>query len=270
MTKNIEGSLEAMDLPTLVQFVSYEGQTVIHLKHGSQTGEIYLDNNEVCHAELHGPNGESALIGEEVVYELLSWETGTFKVERNVPPPKVSIQTQWAFLVMEGMRQLDERRSQKELAIDNNEELLSELLAEMSAEDAAEIKKLVKQNKEIDMANVNQTLSEIMKIDGAIACALVDYESGLTLGTAGTGLNIELAAAGNTNVVRAKQAVMKDLGLKGGIEDILITLTEQYHLVRILHDRSSHLFLYVALDRTHANLGMARHKLLAIEKDLEV
>jgi hypothetical protein len=79
-----------------------------------------------------------------------------------------------------------------------------------------------------------------------------------------------LAAAGNTNVVRSKQAVMKDLALKGGIEDILITLTEQYHLIRILSDSAAHLFLYVALDRTHANLGLARHKLIAIEKELEL
>lgn len=117
------------------------------------------------------------------------------------------------------------------------------------------------------MADLNQTLENVMAIDGAIAAALVDWESGLTLGTIGNGLNIELAAAGNTNVVRSKLAVMKDLELKGTIEDILITLTEQYHLIRLLESNPS-LFLYVALRRDIANLGLARHRLSNIEKEL--
>ena len=121
------------------------------------------------------------------------------------------------------------------------------------------------------MASIQDTLDEIMGFDGAIAAALVDWQSGMTLGTAGGGnaLNIELAAAGNTNVVRAKLAVMKDLKIKGGIEDILITLTGQYHLIRLLGSNKT-LFIYVALKSDQANLGLARHKLAALEGDLEV
>ena len=84
------------------------------------------------------------------------------------------------------------------------------------------------------MSHIKDTLKEVLKIEGAIATALVDWSSGMTLGTAGNGLNIEVAAAGNTNVVRSKMAVMKDLKIKGGIEDILITLDDQYHLIRLL------------------------------------
>lgn len=272
-TADIEGTLDAMDLPALVQFASQGGdQTLIRLERNTYIGELYLDGKTLCHAELYEPNGNSVQIGEEVVYELLSWETGTFKVRKNIQLPKVTIQTEWTFLLMEGLRQLDERRYDNEENLEELEdnELLSDLLAEMSTEDAAKLKDLIKQNREYDMANISKTLDEIMKIDGALGAALVDWESGLTLGTAGSGLNIELAAAGNTNVVRAKQAVMKDLRLKGGIEDILITLTEQYHLIRMLSDSAAHLFLYVAMDRTHANLGLARHKLIAIEHELEL
>lgn len=120
------------------------------------------------------------------------------------------------------------------------------------------------------MANLNQTLEAVMQIDGAVAAALVDWESGLTLGTVGDGnFNIDLAAAGNTNVVSSKLSVMKDLKLKGTIEDILITLTEQYHLIRLLKDHPN-LFLYVALNRSRSNLGLARHRLSALEKDLSI
>ncbi|MCB0170036.1 MAG: hypothetical protein H6631_18985 [Anaerolineaceae bacterium] len=121
------------------------------------------------------------------------------------------------------------------------------------------------------MANIQDTLDGIMEIDGAIAAAVVDWNSGMTLGTAGGGkyLDIELAAAGNTNVVRAKLDVMKSLNLKGSIEDILITLTEQYHLIRLLGSNPN-LFIYVALHRSQANLGLARYTLTQLERELEV
>jgi hypothetical protein len=120
--------------------------------------------------------------------------------------------------------------------------------------------------------NVDESLQDAMAIKGAIGAALVDYTSGMTLGTAGgNGINLDVAAAGNTEVVRAKQAVMKELGIKGGIEDILITLDKQLHIIRLMDsDRGDGLFLYVALHKDQANLAMARHQLSAIEKSLAV
>ena len=120
--------------------------------------------------------------------------------------------------------------------------------------------------------NVDESLSDAMNIKGALGAALVDYTSGLTLGTAGGGqINLDVAAAGNTEVVKAKMSVMKELGIKGGIEDILITLDKQLHLIRMMDsDRGEGLFLYVALHKDQSNLAMARHKLANIEKELAV
>ncbi|MDH6710610.1 hypothetical protein P3T27_007360 [Kitasatospora sp. MAA19] len=110
-------------------------------------------------------------------------------------------------------------------------------------------------------------------IEGAIGAALVDYNSGMALATLDGpgGLDLNVAAAGNTDVVRAKMRTMDMLGLQDGIEDILITLSSQYHLIRPLTGRTGKgLFLYLALDKTRANLAMARHQLTRIEADLEV
>ncbi|MGW3071824.1 MULTISPECIES: hypothetical protein [unclassified Kitasatospora] len=110
-------------------------------------------------------------------------------------------------------------------------------------------------------------------IEGAIGAALVDYNSGMALATLDGpgGLDLNVAAAGNTDVVRAKMRTMDMLGLQDGIEDILITLTSQYHLIRPLTGRTGKgLFLYLALDKSRANLAMARHQLSRIEADLEV
>lgn len=122
-----------------------------------------------------------------------------------------------------------------------------------------------------EMANISKTLEEAMKIDGAIAAALADWESGLCLGTAGGGarLNVEVAAAGNCQVVKAKMATMAELGIKGSIHDILITLEDQVHLIRPLR-RDENLFLYLAIDKVKGNLGMARHRLQKLESELNL
>ncbi len=121
--------------------------------------------------------------------------------------------------------------------------------------------------------DIDTSLKAAMAIDGAVGAALVDYESGMALGTAGGGrfLNLELAAAGNTEVVRSKLRTMHSLELGDEIEDILITLGRQYHLIRLLRtDRSSSLFLYLALDRAKSNLALARHELRRIESALDL
>jgi hypothetical protein len=125
--------------------------------------------------------------------------------------------------------------------------------------------------KEALVANVKESLARIMELDGALAAAVVDSNSGMMLGSSGTSGNIDLevAAAGNTEVVRAKRKTMKALSLRDNIDDILITLQTQYHLIRPLTTNDS-LFVYLVLDKTKSNLAMARHQLSNAEKALSV
>jgi len=118
------------------------------------------------------------------------------------------------------------------------------------------------------MANVKEVVPKLMEIDGIIGCCIVDSNSGMMLGAAGgAGMNLEVAAAGNTEVVRSKRKTMKALGLGDHIEDMLITLGRQYHIIRPLASNDA-LFIYLVLDKTRANLAMARHQLSQIEKQL--
>jgi hypothetical protein len=112
-------------------------------------------------------------------------------------------------------------------------------------------------NLELDMSTVNEALNGLLRTDGAVAAALVDSNSGMMLGGVGTGMDLELAAAGNTEVVRSKMKTMKSLGLNDAIEDILITLHKQYHIIRPVQAKAG-IFIYLVLDRSRANLAMAR------------
>lgn len=122
--------------------------------------------------------------------------------------------------------------------------------------------------------NVETALKEAMVIDGALGAALVDWDSGMPLGTLGGGryLDLDLAAAGNTEVIRANMRALAALDLDDTAEDILITLGKQYHLIRLMtnSDGAQNMFLYLALDRSKANLALARHQLKRIEGDLVI
>jgi hypothetical protein len=133
-------------------------------------------------------------------------------------------------------------------------------------------KENTQKRKEFIMSKVTK-LDECMDIDGAIAAALVDMSSGMAVATVGNpkSLNLDVAAAGNTNVLRAKQKTMEELGLDEDIEDILITLGSQYHIIRpLMEDAGKGLFLYFALDKAKANLAMARFKLSKIEENMSI
>src|SRR5690242_6629529 len=122
--------------------------------------------------------------------------------------------------------------------------------------------------------NIETALKEAMTIDGAVGVCLVDWDSGMSLGALGGGkyLDLDVAAAGNTEVIRAKMRTMESLRPDDTIEDILITLSKQYHLIRLLRSSRSEqgLFLYLVLDRGKANLALARHNLRSIEADLTI
>lgn len=113
-------------------------------------------------------------------------------------------------------------------------------------------------------------ISGLKDIDGFVGGCLVDSESGLLLGKeGGKDFDLDAAAAGNTEVVRAKRKTMAALGISGNIEDILITLDDQYHLIRLLNSNEA-VFLYVVLDKARGNLGMARMLTKGVEKTLDL
>ena len=115
---------------------------------------------------------------------------------------------------------------------------------------------------------MNTNISELNEIAGFVGGCLVDSDTGLMLASEGGGkLDLEAASALNTQVVKAKLSAIKTLKLDDTIEDILISLGKQYHLIRPLTAAPS-VFIYVALDRSTANLGLARIKLKSIEAGL--
>lgn len=122
------------------------------------------------------------------------------------------------------------------------------------------------------MADYSKQLKDgLGDLSGFIAAALADSDSGMALGTVGGGkeFDIDVAVAANTEVVKAKGKAMKALKLDDAIEDILITLSGQYHLIRPLSGNPE-VFLYLVLNRSSANLALARMRLKSVEGEISV
>ncbi len=118
----------------------------------------------------------------------------------------------------------------------------------------------------MELNNIDNMLEELMGINGAIATGVIDWESGMALGMKSNGnFDIELACAGNAEVIKAKMATMKSLNLEGEISDILITLTDQLHIISMVPGYPE-LAVYLALDASKANLALAR---AAVKKALK-
>ena len=111
------------------------------------------------------------------------------------------------------------------------------------------------------MAREKELVDVIEKIQhdasGFIAASLVDLESGMTLAVKAARSDFDLTAASayNSELVKQKLKIMATLGIAGGIEDMLITLTDQIHLIKMV---SKSTFLYLAVDRSQSNIAIVR------------
>jgi hypothetical protein len=95
-------------------------------------------------------------------------------------------------------------------------------------------------------------------VPGFIAASMVDLDSGMTLAVKAARTDFDLAAASafNSEIVKQKFKTIKALGLKSVLEDILLTLSDQLHLIRMVGDRT---FIYLAAERSSTNLAIIRN-----------
>jgi predicted regulator of Ras-like GTPase activity (Roadblock/LC7/MglB family) len=118
-----------------------------------------------------------------------------------------------------------------------------------------------------DRPSLESVLEKLLSFDGAMCVALVDSETGMILGKAGDGVDIDLAAAGASGILRARLASIKALGGEDHIEDVLISLTSQVQIIHPL-PRNPSIFTYLIGDKAKSSLAMARFK--AAEADLQI
>ena len=252
------GNLGGVTLAGLLQLLEMESRScTVRVFSAGRSGRIFIEQGKVV-GSLQDDE-----MGMEAMRIILSWPDPTIELgplrtsERSVPMSLSAVLLDAARIEDENLRNGDfdlEEWAEDPFAEPIQNSPPSEATREQKDDEA--------------MANIEQAINAAMNIQGCIAAALVDHESGMCLGSKANGFPIEVAAAGNTEVLRAKLRVKSELGLDGGIQDMLITLDTQFHLIVPL--RQGSLVLYIAIDRKTGNLAMARHKLSSIESTLVV
>jgi predicted regulator of Ras-like GTPase activity (Roadblock/LC7/MglB family) len=105
---------------------------------------------------------------------------------------------------------------------------------------------------------LNETLEQIAsEINGFIGASVVDMDSGMTLATITRRADFDLstASAYNSEMVKLKLKTISTLNLKSQLEDVLLTLSDQIHLIKMIGKGT---FLYLAAERASTNLAIVR------------
>lgn len=99
----IEGTLKELNLANIIQLNCTEMNTAtVSLSYQGKGGIICFSQGNIVHAAV------GDLVGEEAVYELLTWPDASFVVETEKIPPGRTISSNWSELLLEGIRRVDE------------------------------------------------------------------------------------------------------------------------------------------------------------------
>jgi hypothetical protein len=227
------GRITGITLFGLLQLLEVERKSGLVVVQASQReGRLYFEEGAFVHAHTR------VLDGLEAAYEILGWPDPTVEIFYKRRTRERTVREPLQHVLMEAARLLDE-----------------------SARSRGGEERAVPTERDEDV-HAESILAEVLKIDGAIGAALVQATSGAVLGkiAVGRGLDMERAAKIAHDLVQAA------FRLRDGIEDIMITVDKQYHVIRALGPGED-VFVHLVLDRERASLGMARQQLAKLARN---
>jgi len=238
------GRIRGITLFGLLQLLEVEQKTgLVVVNAGGQEGRLYFESGALVHAHTRG------LDGVDAAYEILTWPDPSVEIFYKRRAREHTVKERLQGVLMEAARLLDERGRPG-----GPSEPVAPQPAAAPAQPAPGVDRLPEQT----------LLEEALAIDGALGVALVHATSGMALGQAGGGreLDMDAAAAGAADVARAAIGTLRS---GDATQDIMITFGKRYHVIRFLKPDSD-VFLFLVLDRERASLGMARHRLAQIAR----
>lgn len=281
--------IEGLTLSGFAQLLTLERKTCrLRVSDDERFGDLFFTAGQLVDARL----GQA--VGERAAIDLLSWDSPSAKLDlyTQFQSQRTTIEAPLNHLLLEAMRLKDEAQEEARRgnaapgnAAPGNAAHGDATLGDAAHGDAAPAEAAdgdrplvpdpaqaeVDADPVVNAGPIVEALRRAMDIENALGVALVDHQAGTCLGHLNVDdtLNIEAAALGNIEVFRLKMRLIEDLQLEDSIEDILISLGHQFHLIRPAREAPHH-FLYLALDRAKTNLALARHGLKTIEKTLQL
>jgi predicted regulator of Ras-like GTPase activity (Roadblock/LC7/MglB family) len=122
----------------------------------------------------------------------------------------------------------------------------------------------------LDPQRAAHALDAMLQVDGLMGCAVVDTATGMVVTQKVREehpVDIDLAAAACTQVLRVHDRHARDMGLTDAVHEIMTSTPTRHHLIRSL-SRHGGLFIFALLDKQRSNLALARYKLMEAEQSL--
>jgi predicted regulator of Ras-like GTPase activity (Roadblock/LC7/MglB family) len=263
----MQGRLEDMAVADLIQHNCQDRKVAkFELKSGARKAELFFKNGNVVHAVLDDREGE------EAVYDLLTWEEGSFASKGEIESPQVSITREWSSLLLEGMRRLDEGQQKAASGKSLEQELFSAVLAPTEVKQAPAIPVSVTVNAEISRSwaagggyaaavkagdACQSRMQEIAdEVGGFIGAAVANENGDVLVHTEFAQSAPAVFVAHVSQFIKTVGNVVSKLGA-GLLQDNLLTTETAFLLIRFLDSSSK--YLLVVVDNSLANLGSLRH-----------
>lgn len=253
------GEVQELSLVDMLQMYHYGRRSVVVVLSGEVEGRIRFDAGELVDAQAGDTRGVEALA------QLLRMTTGLVRTE--VAPTAIdrTIDGDFQSILLDSLRQLDE--STRALPAEPDGASLDELLASLAEDSALPRSRelpsfpLSSRQGEDPMATEKQLQETLQKIQaevsGFMGASVVDLETGMTLAahSARADFDLSTASAYNSEMVKQKLKIIKALNLKTTLEDMLLTLGDQIHLIKVITPGT---FIYMAAEKATTNLAIAR------------
>jgi predicted regulator of Ras-like GTPase activity (Roadblock/LC7/MglB family) len=227
----LQGNIHDMSVADLIQHNCDDRKKAqLSINHNGKEAAIYFMDGNVVHASL------GAKEGEEVVYEILGWEEGTFSLNSDVDSPKKSIERSWGGLLMEGAKRLDEQKFSGSSVLEDPN-----------------------QNKEvINMAGKIEDLLQEMsgEMNGLIAATIAGMD-GINIAQYSNG-KVDLdAVTGQLTIFVKLVSSSSEKAKMGTFEDIILQTDKDFVMCIFLPGDNQH-FLTCIVDRKDGSLGNMR------------
>jgi predicted regulator of Ras-like GTPase activity (Roadblock/LC7/MglB family) len=250
----LKGNLKEMRLSDLVQ-VACKGknQACLVIQSQDSRASIFFENGQIVHATLDSDEGE------EVVYELLTWDDGTFEIEQDVIPPKRTITTNWQGLLLEGMRRVDEHDPRHtESKTVKSEETTVELVNGYHAEG------IDKSEQEAKIVAIEEKLEEKLErfkeIEGFMGVGVFSRAGELLAAGKSSMSEMDMVGALVTTMVGNAQKTSEELGL-GGTDEIDIVTKEGANIFVRCFSQEKVNFTLILICEKKAQIGIIRLRL---------
>jgi len=119
------GTISELQLSDLIQMNCLGRLTnAVEVSSGQQKGTIFFEDGNIVHAQIGN------LMGDEAFYEIISWEAGSFKLNKGLKAERESILKGWQSLLLEGLRRVDEAKKEDEDPAQKTKKQIKKLLQE--------------------------------------------------------------------------------------------------------------------------------------------